>query len=124
MVQGRHRELLIGVVVALSCVAPSALAQKAKPAPPPSRVEQADALYAKRDELARVREAIKLLEQALTADATAFEATWRLAKFRYYLADHTSDERERDRAFQAGIDVGAAAIALKPSRPEGHFWRG
>ncbi len=100
-----------------------AIAQTAKPAPP-SRIAQAEALYAKRSDLSHLREAIRLLQQARAADAKDFEAVWRLAKFSYYLAAHTSDERERDRTFKSGIDAGVAAVALQATRPEGHFWHG
>jgi hypothetical protein len=98
--------------------------QTVKPAPPPSLVAQADALYAKRADLGRVREAIRLVAEARTSDPKDFDATWRLAKFSYYLAAHTTDEREQERTFKAGIDAGVAAIALQAARPEGYFWRG
>jgi hypothetical protein len=107
------------------------LAAVAQPAPlqkkqlkPPTRVEQAEALYAKRDDLDRVRAAIRLLEQARAADRADYQATWRTAKFCYYLAAHTADEKERDATFKSGVEAGKAAVRLQPAKPEGHFWLG
>lgn len=113
----------ICTLLLVAAVGQPALLQKKQPKPP-SRVEQADALYAKREDLARVREAIRLLQQARAADRADFEAAWRTAKFCYYLAAHTADEKERDATFKAGVEAGKAAVKLQPGKPEGHFWLG
>jgi hypothetical protein len=107
----------------LTAIGQPTFGQKALPKPA-NRVAQAEALYAKRDDLAHVREAIRLIQLARAADRANFEVAWRTAKFCYYLAAHTSDEKERDQTFKSGIEAGAAAVALQPGRPEGHFWRG
>ena len=57
-------------------------------------------------------------------DPGNYEATWQLAKFNYYLATHTPDEKERDQAFQNGIEAGQTAVALQSEKPDGHFWLG
>ena len=113
----------ISILLVLAAIGQPTFAQKAQPKPV-NRVAQADALYAQRDDLAHVREGIRLLQQARAADPANFEATWRTAKFCYYLAAHTSDEKERDQTFTSGAEAGAAAVRLQPDRPEGHFWRG
>lgn len=97
--------------------------QKKQPKPL-TRVEQAEALYAKREDLGRVRDAIGILQKARAADRTDYEATWRAAKFCYYLGAHTPDEKERKATLKAGVEAGEAAVKLKPERPEGHFWLG
>jgi tetratricopeptide (TPR) repeat protein len=110
-----------------SCVSRSA------PTPPNAPTEsvpvaellaQAERLYAQREDLARVRESVSLLRRVRVANFNNYEVTWRLAKFNYYLGDHTTDTNERDAAFRAGIEAGQAAIAAEPKRPEGHFWLG
>ena len=72
----------------------------------------------------RVREAIVFLRQATTKDPGNYDATWQLAKYDYYLATHTSDTKERDKAFNDGIEAGEVAVKLQPGKPDGHFWLG
>jgi Tfp pilus assembly protein PilF len=87
-------------------------------------VSQADQAYAQRDNLMRLRQAIVLLRQAVTADPGDYDASWRLAKFNYYLATHTDDSHERDKAFRDGIEAGKTAVELQGGKPDGHFWLG
>lgn len=89
----------------------------------PGYIAQADQLYAQREDIQRVRQAIALLRQAHAADPESYDAAWRLSKFNYYLATHTEGD-ERDKAFREGIEAGKAAIRLQGNRPEGHFWLG
>jgi hypothetical protein len=110
-------------LVFLAVFAPAAQFQKAQ-AKPPTRIERAEALYAKRADLGRVREAIRLLAQGQTAGRADFETAWRTAKFCYYLAAHTTEAKEREATFKTGVSAGKAAVALQPARPEGHFWLG
>jgi tetratricopeptide (TPR) repeat protein len=87
-------------------------------------ITQADSLYAQREDFARVREGLGLLKRARTAYANNYEAAWRISKFDYYLGAHTANKDERDKAFEEGIEVGKAAVALQDGKPEGHFWLG
>jgi len=88
------------------------------------RIAEADKLYGQRDDLSKVRLGIALLRQARTADYGSYEAAWKAAKFNYYLAAHTEDERERDAAFGEGIDIGKIAVQLQDGKADGHFWLG
>jgi len=72
----------------------------------------------------QLRRGIVSLRQALTKDPGNYEAAWKLAKFNYYLATHTTDSKERDDAFQAGIAAGKTAVQLQNEKPDGHFWLG
>jgi tetratricopeptide (TPR) repeat protein len=87
-------------------------------------VSQADQLYGQRENLVRLRQAILLLRQAVTIDPGNYDALWRLSKFNYYLATHTSDSDERDKAFDDGIQAGKTAVELQSGKPDGHFWLG
>ena len=40
----------------------------------------------------------------------------------YWLGTNGLPERERKAALEAGIAAGRKAIAIDPSRPDGHFW--
>jgi hypothetical protein len=88
------------------------------------KVSEADRLYAQREDLAKVRQAVALARQAQVADYGSYEAAWKLAEFDYYLGQHTIDERERDEALREGTEAGKSAVRLQPERPEGHFWLG
>lgn len=87
-------------------------------------IAQADQLYAQREDLMRLRQAIPLLRQARAVEPSNYDAAWRLAKFNYYLATHTNNNDERDKAFREGIEAGKAAVKLQDGKPEGHFWLG
>lgn len=87
-------------------------------------VKNADQLYAQRADLDQLRRGIVSLRQALTIDPGNFEAAWKLSKFNYYLATHTSDTNERDNAFREGITAGKTAVQLQNDKPDGHFWLG
>lgn len=117
------RTLLASIFV-LIVGASGALAQTKGAPKPEGRIAQADALYAKRDDLANVREGVRLLTAERTASPASFDAAWKLAKQCYYLGAHTADRKERSATFDTGQAAAEAAIKLRPTRPEGHFWRG
>lgn len=50
-----------------------------------------------------------------------FDAAWKVARADYWLGGHATGD-ERRVYFEQGIDFGKKALALQPSRPEGHFW--
>lgn len=81
-------------------------------------------LYGQRDDLMRLREGIVSLRQARTKDPGNYDSAWQLAKFSYYLATHTDDATERDKAFRDGIEAGKSAVQLQNEKPDGHFWLG
>ena len=87
-------------------------------------IAHAQQLYGQRDDLMHLREGIVSLRQARTKDPGNYDAAWQLAKFNYYLATHTDDTSERDKAFREGIDAGKAAVQLQNEKPDGHFWLG
>lgn len=87
-------------------------------------IASADQLYGQREDLMQLRRGIVSLRQALTKDPGNYDAAWKLAKFNYYLATHTDDSKERDTAFQDGIDAGKSAVQLQNEKPDGHFWLG
>lgn len=50
-----------------------------------------------------------------------FEAAWKLARASYWLGTEEADSARRA-ALERGMHASEQAIALDPSRPEGHFW--
>lgn len=85
---------------------------------------EADQLYAERADLMKVRQGLIALRQGAAENPTNYELAWRVAKFNYYLGNHTSEETEQEKAFHDGIEAGKLAVQLNNDRPEGHFWLG
>jgi tetratricopeptide (TPR) repeat protein len=87
----------------------------------PAQSGDPDARYAKREDLASAREAVRLWQERFTAQPQDFETAWKLARGRYWLGGHVP-EAERKKIFEDGIAAAKAAASLRPDRPEGHFW--
>jgi Tfp pilus assembly protein PilF len=128
-----RRKVVFPVIVGLICVATSCRPRSSVEAPASTTeaateaaeyVSQADQLYAQRADLMRLRRAIVLLRQAVNVDPDNYDASWRLAKFNYYLGTHTDNQDERHKAFRDGIEAGKTAVALQGGKPDGHFWLG
>jgi len=88
----------------------------------PSSIERADSLFAVRDSGDSLKQATLLMEQLTTREPSNYEAWWRLARLRYYLADREKDSSKKSKMLQAGIEAARKAIALDDKRVEGHFW--
>jgi tetratricopeptide (TPR) repeat protein len=87
-------------------------------------VAKANEYYAQRADLGKAREAFNIMAQAQKSSPKDYDAAWTLSKYAYYVAAHTDDKSASKEVFNQGIDAGEAAIALDPSKPEGHFWLG
>jgi len=89
-----------------------------------AKIQEAEPLYAAREDLARARVAVVILRQARSSDSKSYEAAWKLARAAYFVADHTEDSSECSEMFDEGVAAGNSAIKLQPDKPEGHFWLG
>ena len=89
-----------------------------------SPIERADVLFAARDNGDNLKQAIVLMEQLTTREPSNYEARWRLARLRYYLADREKDSSKKSKILQIGIDAARKAVSLDDKRVEGHFWFG
>jgi tetratricopeptide (TPR) repeat protein len=85
-----------------------------------TNIQKADKLYADRDKIESLKQAVILVEK----DLTNYEAMWRLAKFKFYLSNLESAEAQKIALLQAGITAAERAIKLNTNRVEGHFWLG
>lgn len=88
----------------------------------PSPIERADSFFTARDNGDSLKQATLLMEQLTTREPSNYEAWWRLARLRYYLADREKDSSKKSKMLQAGIDAARKAITLDDKRVEGHFW--
>ncbi len=81
-----------------------------------------DALYRDREHLTSAGSAAALWEKRLAADPRDYEAAWKLARTCYWLGEHAAAARASQ--YERGIKAARAAVAIAPSKPEGHFWLG
>lgn len=91
---------------------------------PAETIAQAENLFRQRADLAKLREAVKLLGASRSMDNRNYEIEWQFARFNYFLGKQTNDEKEIDKAFEDGIQAGKIAARLAPDKPDGHFWYG
>jgi len=109
----------------ISCrKASTATADRAALRPAREALAEADALYAQRADLVKVRQAIVALRQAQGDDSGNYELAWRQAKYNYYLGAHTTEANEKGKAFHDGLEAGKLAVKLQNDKAEGHFWLG
>lgn len=81
-----------------------------------------DELFRGREDLAKLREAVKQLAAVRSADARNFEVEWKFAKYSYFLGKQTADEKEKEKAFADGALAGKIASRVAPDKPDGYFW--
>jgi tetratricopeptide (TPR) repeat protein len=93
------------------------------PEPPilAQEANSADALYADRTNLMSARRAADLWSAALTDNPRDFASAWKLARADYWLGGHVPKPEQRG-FYDRGIEAGRRAIAIDPTKPEGHFW--
>ena len=87
-----------------------------------SPTAKSDKLFASRDNVESLKQAVALMEEATARDKTDYESHWRLAKYRYYLADVETDESKKMKLIQSAIVAAKKGVALDSNRVEGHFW--
>lgn len=88
----------------------------------PNTLERADSLFTARDAGDSLKQATSLMEQTTTHEPSNYEAWWRLARLKYYLADREKDSSKKSKMLQTGIDAARKAVAIEDKRVEGHFW--
>jgi tetratricopeptide (TPR) repeat protein len=120
---------LITIVITLyllaGCTSSGPSEPEAKLAPvSPQILQENDQLFQQRQDLSNLRTAIANLIRARREFARTYDLEWRLAKYNYYLGRHSTDQKEKEKAFDDGQAAGTLAIKLDPGKPEGHFWYG
>jgi tetratricopeptide (TPR) repeat protein len=115
----RNRQLrgiwLISTLMLLSLLASGA------PSTSPAVISEADRLFGYGADQASERQALEILERALTSDPGDYQLLWRLARSYYYVGDGAPD-KERVSFFERGIDAGKRASRQNADGVEGHFW--
>jgi tetratricopeptide (TPR) repeat protein len=83
---------------------------------------KADTLFAARDNLDSLKQAISMAEAWRAKEPANFEAVYRVAQYKYYLADREPDKAKRLKLYEAAIEAAKKAVAIDANRVEGHFW--
>jgi len=123
--------ILITIVITLcllsSCSSTLTTDSRANPTPNlpiADTLDKADALYKQREDISKLCEALNLVAQVLNPDACNFEVEAAYAKYNCFLGRETTDESEKQKAFDAGETSGKIASRLQPDKPDGYFWFG
>ncbi|MFY9610592.1 MAG: hypothetical protein WAU45_18525 [Blastocatellia bacterium] len=104
------------IAVIISFVTLQVVAQEA--------IAKADKFFAARDSIDSLKLAAGLMDDLAKREPANFEAVWRLARLKYYIADREKDNAKKGKALQAAMDAAKKAVELDPGRVEGHFWLG
>jgi tetratricopeptide (TPR) repeat protein len=87
-------------------------------------LSSSEKLFAQREDISKLREAVNLLAKARNPDQRNFEVEWKFAKYSFFLGKTESNEKDAIDAFEKGRDAGKIASRVDPSKPDGHFWFG
>lgn len=87
-------------------------------------LEKAQTLFAERENVEKLREAVGLLSNARDPRERSFEIEWKFAKYSYFLGKQTDDREQASAIFEKGSDAASIASRLEPEKPDGYFWYG
>jgi tetratricopeptide (TPR) repeat protein len=87
-------------------------------------IEQAKPLFRQREDANKLRDAVKTLAKGRSGEQRNFELETTFAKYSYFLAKYSEDEKEAEKALKDGAAAGQIAMRLEPNKPNGHFWYG
>ena len=85
---------------------------------------KAEALFAERADIGKLRLAVNELGLARNPDQRNYEVEWKFAKYSYFLGKVEPIEKDAIAAFEKGRDAGKIASRVDPSKADGHFWYG
>lgn len=94
------------------------------PAEPSHQIgDEADALYADRENPDSARRAVEIWRGRLAEDGQNIDTVWKLARAYYWLGTNGPDGQDaKKRLLEEGVTVARQAIAIDARRPDGHFW--
>lgn len=123
--------ILITIVITL-CILPSCATKVETETNPSSasltvpleRLEAAEKLFAQREDLQKLREAINLLAQLRNPEQRNYQVEWTYAKYNYFLGKYSTDPEDSEAALEKGRDAGKIASRVEPNKPDGYFWYG
>lgn len=88
----------------------------------PEILKKSAELFEQREDLAKLREAVKTLSTARHADNRNYEVEWTYSKYNYFLGKQAESDKEIDAAFKEGEKAAQVATRMEPNKPDGYFW--
>ncbi len=88
------------------------------------KIEQADSLYAQRNDPDKVQAVIKLYESVLSEEPDNIEAQWKLARILYWLGTHSPGKEDKRVIFQRAIDLNKSCLETDMESVPCHYWLG
>lgn len=85
---------------------------------------QAEALFRQREDISKLRDAVRMLGRVRTPDHRNYEVEWKFSKYNYFLGRQSDNEKESETALEDGLQAGRIASRIEPKKPDGHFWYG
>lgn len=122
--------LITIVLLAFLCASCASRAETETPKPKFSddeikaAVAKSDELFAGREDVSKLREAVQTLSNVRDSDRRNFEVEWKFARNNYFLSKQTENETEAEKFLKDGANAGIIASRLAPEKPDGHFWYG
>ncbi|MEO6334392.1 MAG: TRAP transporter TatT component family protein [Pyrinomonadaceae bacterium] len=127
----RNLYILITIVITWWALASCSTKSKAinthvKVAPEAIQITLHDSeiLFRQREDLDKLRTAIKMLSTVRDADNRNYQVEWTFAKYNYFLGKFSSNEDEAETSLGQGRDAGKIAMRVDPQKPDGYFWYG
>lgn len=127
--RARNLYILITIVItwwALSSCSTECSACETREQVSPEAIQTALAesedLFKQREDLDKLRAAIKSVAAARDPDNRNYQVEWTFAKYNYFLGKYSTDEDESEAALEQGRDAGKIASRVEPQKPDGHFW--
>ena len=85
---------------------------------------KADALFAEREDVSKLREAVQTVSKIRDANKRNYEVEWKFSKYNYFLSKQIESEEEAEKILKEGLTAGIIASRIEPEKPDGHFWYG
>jgi tetratricopeptide (TPR) repeat protein len=88
------------------------------------KIDQADSLYAQRNDPEKVKAAIKLYESVLSEKPDNIEAQWKLSRILYWLGVHSPSKEDKRVIFKRAIDLDKSCLETDMESVPCHYWLG
>jgi tetratricopeptide (TPR) repeat protein len=96
--------------------------ERVKPEAIQQALTEGESLFKLREDLDKLRTAIKELAAVRDPDNRNYQVEWTFAKYNYFLGKFSPNEDESESALEEGRDAGKIASRIDPQKPDGHFW--
>lgn len=85
---------------------------------------KSDELFAQREDVSKLREAVQTLSKVRDADRRNFEVEWKFSRNNYFLSRRIDSDEEAEKLLKDGKNAATIASRIEPQKPDGYFWYG